>query len=96
MTVIHGAIKYSLTARGKSNILYHSTTSLARCTSGTSVVGVTNHFLKLDYMKLIPDPAKVTKNLRLDWPWAYGKTSFIILLKKHSNKMMSNDILLYP
>lgn len=46
-------------------------------------------------MALIPDPAKVVKNLRLIDYGPRGNPT-IILLVEHSNKMIPNDILIYP
>ena len=44
-------------------------------------------------MEPISDTAKVAKTLRLDG--SKGKSTTIILLKEHSNKMTPNDIMLY-
>ena len=46
-------------------------------------------------MELIPDTAIVAKNLIENRLWAQGKFS-IILLKKHSNEITPDGILMYP
>ena len=45
--------------------------------------------------KAITDTIKEAKNLRLARSWAWGVKPTIILLKEHSSKMTSNDIMLY-
>jgi hypothetical protein len=57
-------------------------------------MGVTNHFLiefKAHSMEPIPHTTKVTKNLRICEPWAWGvgvgESPAIILLTEHINKI---------
>lgn len=53
-------------------------------------------FKACSMMKFISNIATVFKNLILNSPWVLGeKSTSVILLKEHRNKMTYNDLLLF-